>query len=596
MVTISQVISRGFRGAKANLLVLLGASLLSICLVLPVPLILYFVMFFLPGKFDPDSSLRIWVMQLGLIIVVSLLTMGWITISLKIVRGGTPKIRHIFTGLKRAVSTTGFACFFFFGTALLNNLVLLVDFPAMGGLEEILGRMLFFVFALLVFFTPWFMADKDMSLPASISTAMKTIWAYRVFLFLLSLGLLFYMAAVLFFFSCQFLLGEEFGRSAPLGLFFFAGVTPLFFIFIGHVFEGITKAPEKAVSKDQRPGLQVTALVWLLMIGGVLSFVAINGFDGRGGRQSAADIGSFHPERSFKDSGGASGFTWSPDGRQLASPHGSTLKIWDATSGKEAHTLAGYNKDMPAFSISWSPDGKRLAAGGGDALRVWDVSSGKTIYSIEASPIGSTCVAWSPDGKKVAGCGGEKITVWDIGRKEELWSGKGHSAPLGTLAWSPDGMKLASGSWDRTVVIWDPTTGKIIKSLSAGRLAVYQVAWSPDGTKIAACGDNNNTVSRKTVLVWEVGSWEEFDQLVGHSTGPALSRSLAWSPDGHSLLTGGERGHIKVWDINISKVRQTLTGNGGPVLYLGWSPDGTRIAAKGVTAGPYGLSTWLLAK
>ena len=99
MVTISQVISRGFRGAKANLLVLLGASLLSICLVLPVPLILYFVMFFLPGKFDPDSSLRIWVMQLGLIIVVSLLTMGWITISLKIVRGGTPKIRHIFTGL-----------------------------------------------------------------------------------------------------------------------------------------------------------------------------------------------------------------------------------------------------------------------------------------------------------------------------------------------------------------------------------------------------------------------------------------------------------------------------------------------------------------
>ena len=318
--------------------------------------------------------------------------------------------------------------------------------------------------------------------------------------------------------------------------------------------------------------------------------------DGRGGGQPAADIGSFHPERSFKDSGGASGFTWSPDGRQLASPHGSTLKIWDATSGKEAHTLAGYNKDMPAFSISWSPDGKRLAAGGGDALRVWDISSGKTIYSIEASPIGGACVAWSPDGKKVAGCGGDKITVWDIDRKEELWSGKGHSAPLGTIAWSPDGKKLASGSWDRTVVIWDPTPGKIIKSLSTGQLAVYQVAWSPDGTKIAACGDNNNTVSRKTVLVWEVGSWEEFDQLVGHSTGPALSRSLAWSPDGHSLLTGGERGHIKVWDINISKVRQTLTGNGGPVLYLGWSPDGTRIAAKGVTAGPYGLSTWLLAK
>lgn len=595
MVTISQVISRGFRGAKANLSVLLGASLLSICLAWTVLLILQNVLFFLPvmRNFDPDSSLRIieWVMQLGLITVVSLLTMGWITISLKIARGGTPKIRHLFTGLKRAIPATGFACFFFFGTALLNNLVLLVDFPAMGGLEGILGRVLFFVFALLVFFTPWFMADKDMSLPASISTAMKTIWAYRVFLFLLSLGLLFYMAAVLFFFFCQFLLGEEFGRSALLDLFFFVGVTPLFFIFTGRVFEEVTKTPGNAASKNQGAGLQVTTLVWLLMVGGVLSLVARSGFDGRGGWQPAPDIGSFHPERNFKDGGGGLCFTWSPDGRQLASPHGSTLKIWDVTSGKEVHALAGYNKGMPAFSISWSSDGKRLAAGGGEALRVWDVSTGKTIYSIEGSPFGGACAAWSPDGKKVAGCGGDKITVWDIDRKEELWSGKGHSAPLGTIAWSPDGKKLASGSWDRTVVIWDPTTGKIIKSLSTGQLAVYQVAWSPDGTKIAACGDN--TVSRKTVLVWEVGSWDEFDQLVGHSTGAVLSRSLAWSPDGQFLLTGGERGHIKVWDINRSKVRQTLTGNGGPVLYLGWSPDGTRIAAKRVTDG---LSTWLLAK
>jgi hypothetical protein len=71
------------------------------------------------------------------------------------------------------------------------------------------------------------------------------------------------------------------------------------------------------------------------------------------------------------------------------------------------------------------------------------------------------------------------------------------------VAFSPDGTRIASGSWDKTVRLWDAATGKEIRSLSGHSAHVNSVAFSPDGTRIASGSLDN------TVRLWDAGTGKE---------------------------------------------------------------------------------------
>ena len=82
------------------------------------------------------------------------------------------------------------------------------------------------------------------------------------------------------------------------------------------------------------------------------------------------------------------------------------------------------------------------------------------------------------------------------------------------MAWSPDGTKVASGSWDKSVKIWETSTGTCVSTLSGHSHFVTSVAWNNDGSKLAI-GSNDNTVK-----IWAVGSAGTFEcqsTLSGHS-------------------------------------------------------------------------------
>src|SRR5262249_40744654 len=146
-------------------------------------------------------------------------------------------------------------------------------------------------------------------------------------------------------------------------------------------------------------------------------------------------------------------------------------------------------------------------------VKVWDSATGQATLTFKTMGF-VTSVAFSPDGKHIASDGDDHtVKVWDAVTGKETLTLKGHTAGINSVAWSPDGKRLASGSSDsdRTVKVWDAVTGKETLTLK---------------------GHTNGERGKETLTQRQTRG----------------VNSVAWSPDGKRIISGGDDHLVKVWD------------------------------------------------
>jgi WD40 repeat protein len=77
---------------------------------------------------------------------------------------------------------------------------------------------------------------------------------------------------------------------------------------------------------------------------------------------------------------------------------------------------------------------------------------------------------------------------------------EGHTSSFQSVAITPDGTKIVSGSYDKTIKVWDIASGRLLNTLEGHTSYVQSVAVTPDGTKIVSgSGDN-------TIRVWDLNN------------------------------------------------------------------------------------------
>ena len=95
---------------------------------------------------------------------------------------------------------------------------------------------------------------------------------------------------------------------------------------------------------------------------------------------------------------------------------------------------------------------------------------------------------------------------------------------------------------------------------------VTAVAWSPDGHHILTASNDG------TARIWDATTGDNTLTLT-HTNSLSV---VAWSPDGHHILTGSEDGTVRIWDAATGDNTLTLTHK-APVNAVAWSPDGHHI-------------------
>lgn len=320
------------------------------------------------------------------------------------------------------------------------------------------------------------------------------------------------------------------------------------------------------------------------------------------------------------------------DGRLMISGGGTSLKLWDVSTGREIRTFAGVTDSV--YSVAFSPDAGLIITGcANHKAELWDVETGKAIRSFKGQTKDDLIdsVAFSPDGRSVLTGGSDKIIrLWDIASGQEIRTFTGHTAWVNSVGFSADGRYVVSGSWDGAVKLWDASTAAEIGSFKehkpvsesgpsrenvrsadrrgrggasrtapeapapvASRTAVAaparadmppapvvrmaeKMAWNIESFKhristVTFSPDRRYVASGSwdhTIRLWDAATGQKIKTFAGHT---GRINALAFSADGRRILSAARDNLVKIWDVATGQELRTLTGHTGDVRSVAFS-------------------------
>ncbi|WP_242041242.1 NB-ARC domain-containing protein [Leptolyngbya sp. FACHB-261] len=281
------------------------------------------------------------------------------------------------------------------------------------------------------------------------------------------------------------------------------------------------------------------------------------------------------------------GWVWSvafsPDGRTLASSSSdSSARLWDVQSGRCLQVLTEHTGGVR--SVGFSPDGQQLATGSEDkTVRVWNLQ-GQCLRVLEGHTQSVYSVHFAPNQQTLASSSNDAtIRIWDVSNGNCLSVSQGHTSGVQCVRYSPDGQLLASGCRDGSIRLWSgalshdrqPKTSFInssAKLLQGHTDWVWNIAFSPDGHWLVSASLDG------TLRVWDIQEGQPIYVLEGHTHDVF---GLAISADGQLLVSTGEDQTVRLWHLQSGKNLKMLRGYTGGIHSLSLSSDDQILASSG---------------
>ena len=133
---------------------------------------------------------------------------------------------------------------------------------------------------------------------------------------------------------------------------------------------------------------------------------------------------------------------------------------------------------------------------------------------------------------------------------------------------SPNGKWIVSGSHDRTLKVWNASTGQMRWTLKGHKGMITDVGFSADGKRILSSSED------KTLKLWDVATGQETITLKGHT---GSINYASFSPDGNRIVSGSAADRtIRVWDARSWSLEQRIVRQAAAVVRTAWQNDFTK--------------------
>ncbi|MGZ4407707.1 MAG: WD40 repeat domain-containing protein [Gaiellaceae bacterium] len=232
-----------------------------------------------------------------------------------------------------------------------------------------------------------------------------------------------------------------------------------------------------------------------------------------------------------------------------------TAVVRDSRTGKRVTTIdeakrTGLTGDDAALnSAAFSPDGQRIVTASSDwTASIWNARTGRHIATLvkpkwnglSFTHSGAVAdAAYSPGGRYIVTVGTDRLArVWTAaGTPTPIVFSRHHGNVLRVVFDPKDSSLVATTGDDESVRVWDVRNGKQLAVLDAG-VPLGGVAFSPNGDLLAAVSADGFT------RVWD---WRREELLAAPKMHADLVNSVAFSPDGHWILTASDDRTAKLY-------------------------------------------------
>ncbi|KAG2418175.1 hypothetical protein HFD88_001276 [Aspergillus terreus] len=235
-------------------------------------------------------------------------------------------------------------------------------------------------------------------------------------------------------------------------------------------------------------------------------------------------------------------------------------------------TLEGHNGWVTCLATSMENPNMLLSGSRDKTLIIWNLTRDEQAYgypkrSLEGhSHIVSDCVISSDGAYALSSSWDKSLRLWELSSGQTTRTFVGHQNDVLSVSFSADNRQIVSGSRDRTIKLWNTLGDCKFTITDKGHtewVSCVRFSPNPQNPVIVSAGWD------KLVKVWELASCRLQTDHIGHS---GYINTVTISPDGSLCASGGKDGITMLWDLNESKHLYSLHA-GDEIHALVFSPN-----------------------